>query len=191
MKYYYIRPTRDISEAAQLSAGVAAGYNGRVWVEGKDGTLQALVKRLRRGDTIAFFDGHLLATPRRNRRDQPRTSLRDVIADLCAKGIVAHDVSSGLRSDNPRDKIKMIFAAVDELSRGGRKLAGRDSVGRPRKIEFATDSDKELALAMWESTKYKSREQAMAAIKKRFWPHVDALSITTGYRLSDVPVKDE
>lgn len=190
IKYFYVRPTHDVSEEVQIEAGLAAGYKPeRMWIEGRDGPLSEIIGKLRKGDTLGLFSAYMLATPRQQRSEQPRKSLRETIKLICGRQSFVHDVTTGLKSDDPEEKIQMIFDAIDELSRGGRKLAGRGSVGAPRKIEFETEADKDLALEMWNSTKYATREQAMEAIRKRFWPHVKSISQTTGYRLHTVPVK--
>lgn len=149
-------------------AGQAERLTGEIYVEGKGGQgFEALLRSVRKGTIVEVVDGFLLA-PVTGKPARRRAALLDRIDAVKAKGGVLHEVSTGHRSNNRSQCNRMLLRAYEMIATSGRgrKSAanGRLSKGRPTHKEKLTPEQYSAVGNIWHSRKYKSGEQALAAI---------------------------
>ena len=108
---------------------------------------------------IAIQHLFLLADPKAKRkRGGTRTDLWKAIDAWEADGGIFWELSTGLRSDDARERDEMTREAVEALARGRHKTDRGDKRGRPKK-EFS-DDEKAKGKAVWESRKYRTWAEA-------------------------------
>jgi hypothetical protein len=142
---------------------------GEVYVEGKSG-FDALLRSIRKGTIVEVADGFLLA-PITGKPATRRTALLDRVDAIKAKGGILHEVATGHRSNNRSECNRMLLRAYEMIATSGR---GRKSAqngrlskngGRPRK-KYEPDQ-LELMERIWFSRRYKSRDEAINAIRAK------------------------
>src|SRR3990167_5252499 len=124
-----------------------------------NGTRSDLLRMRAPGRVIAIQHLFLLADPKAKRkRGGTRKDLWKAIDAWEADGGIFWELSTGLRSDNRRQRDEMTREAVEALARGRHKTDRGDKRGRPKK-EF-DDTTKAKGKAVWESRKYKTWDEA-------------------------------
>lgn len=168
----YINPVFRFSCAAQK-----AGASGKVlYCQTRNGKERdEFINDLRKGDGAEVMWLHLFARPRHpTKNPTPLRELEKVMAALAAKGAVILEWGSGTirRSDNPNDLKAMLFDAMGWLTKGRRGhnaaqagALGGAKGGRPRNIIATDPAKRALAEKHWTSTKHKTNEDAIRAMK--------------------------
>ena len=151
----YHNPDGKPSQADQLTGEVYKDFD-------------ALLRSVRQGSIVEVADGYLLA-PGTGRPSKRRDVLLERIDAVKAKGGVLHEVATGHRSNNRAQCNRMLLRAYEMIATSGRgrKSAanGRLSKGRPRKL-YEPDQ-LELMERIWFSRRYKSRDEAINAIRAK------------------------
>ena len=128
----------------------------------------ALLRSVRKGSIVEVADGYLLA-PGTGRPSKRRDVLLERVDAVKAKGGILHEVATGHRSNNRAECNRMLLRAYEMIATSGRgrKSAanGRLSKGRPRK-PYEPDQ-LELMERIWFSRRYKSRDEAINAIRAK------------------------
>ncbi len=169
MKRGYVRPLKRLTEEGQIRALIEAGVPERsIQVEGRDGeSLAVTVKAARKGDVLTVRRLRVLAEPKKSTKDVPRNTLRDTLIELRTKGVVIHETDTGVQITCAPEEIEAIAGAFNDLASGGD--TGSKKQGRPPKIPWAMPEDKDNAKLMWESAKYVTADDAVAAINDKFF----------------------
>jgi len=139
----------------------------RIYVEG-DGpeTLDAMIKALRKGESVIVVRLHILAPPKLRTADRPRRALWDAIKRIEAKGCAIVEVDSNRSTALKLDRDDMIADAIEALTHAGRAPRSRDGAGRPPK-QFTPDQI-EQAKAAWFDLRHKTNTVAVTAGPKGF-----------------------
>ena len=150
----YHNPDGKPSQADQLTGEVYKDFD-------------ALLRSVRQGSIVEVADGYLLA-PGTGRPSKRRDVLLERIDAVKAKGGVLHEVATGHRSNNRAHCNRMLLRAYEMIATSGRgrKSAanGRLSKGRPTHMDKLTPEQKIAVEKIWESRKYKTGRDALAAI---------------------------
>jgi len=128
----------------------------------------ALLRSVRPGSIVEVAEGFLLA-PVTGKPARRRDALLERIDAVKARKGVLHEVSTGHRSNNRSQCNRMLLRAYEMIATSGRgrKSAanGRLSKGRPRKL-YEPDQ-LELMERIWFSRRYKTRDEAINAIRAK------------------------
>lgn len=151
-------------------AGQNERLTGEVYTEGKGAqSFEALLRSVRKGTIVEVVDGFLLA-PTTGKPARRRQALLDRIDAIKAKGGVLHEVATGHRSNNRSQCNRMLLRAYEMIATSGR---GRKSAengrlskngGRPGHLDKLTPEQKSAVAKIWDSRKFKTAEDALAAI---------------------------
>ena len=141
---------------------------GEVYTEGRGGEgFHALLRSIRRGSIVEVAEGFLLA-PVTGKPANRRQAMLDRVDAVKAKCGVLHEISTGLRSNNRAQCNRMLLRAYEMIATSGRgrKSAanGRLSKGRPSHKDKLTPEQYGSVGKIWDSRKYKTAEDALAAI---------------------------
>ena len=149
-------------------AGQNERLTGEIYIEGKKGEgFESLLRSVRQGTIVEVVDGFLLA-PTTGKTAKRRQALLDRIDAVKARGGVLHEIATGHRSNNRSQCNRMLLRAYEMIATSGRgrKSAanGRLSKGRPTHMDKLTPEQKIAVEKIWESRKYKTGRDALAAI---------------------------
>ncbi len=173
--YFAIRVDRRVSLKTQEQAARAAGYNPDKFIrldqeglglltgyEDEDGKMPSV---LRRGFRLGVYRYDLIAPLRDGKHDRtPRKVLKEVTDILLETGITLEELSTGRTCKDDHGVYKIYADAVDRLA--GNTGTSRKR-GRPAKAR--SDDDIRAAKAIWESNKYASNKEAVAAMPGGDW----------------------
>ena len=129
----------------------------------------ALLKSVRPGSIVEVAEGFLLA-PVTGKPSRRRDALLERIDAVKARKGVLHEVSTGHRSNNRSQCNRMLLRAYEMIASSGR---GRKSAangrmskngGRPGHLDKFTPEQRSAVAKIWDSRKFKTAEQALAAI---------------------------
>jgi hypothetical protein len=159
----YVRPLVRLTASGQKAGLLAHGVDeSKIYTEGHDGeTLDALVRSLRRGESVCVMRLHLLAPPKLRTADRPRRDLWAAIQAIEAKGAHVVEVDSGRSTANPAERDDMIADAIEALTHAGRAPRRRDGSGRPPKV-FTTEQI-EQARRAWFDLRHRANADAIRA----------------------------
>jgi len=166
----YVRHHKLIKAGGQRSA-LVKDICRAIIEEGKPGQNRAaLEKRVREGTLIKLYSLFLLAEPTSRRKPGGwRKDLLDAMARIEKRGGIIKDVSMQATTSNPEQRYGMVAVALEKLSKNGRSTPLHPRK-RGRIAQSFTADDMAKAKAVWESRKYKTWEQARAALPKGFTP---------------------
>lgn len=137
----------------------------RIYVEGHGPeTLDALIRALRKGESVAVMRLHVLAPVKQRTADRPRRAMWDAIKRIEAKGAHIFEVESGRSTSNKSERDDMIADAIEALTHSGRSPRRRDGAGRPPKV-FAPEQI-EQARTAWFDLRHRTNKAAIAASPK-------------------------
>jgi len=140
---------------------------GEVYTEGKEG-FDALLRSIRKGSIVEVVECFLLAPTTGKPCKRRKVLLARLEAIKARKGILVEQWS-GYKSNNFKQYARMLLRAYEMIATSGRgrKSAanGRLSKGRPRK-QYETDQ-LELMERIWFSRRYKTRDDAINAIRAK------------------------
>ena len=129
----------------------------------------ALLKSVRSGSIVEVAEGFLLA-PVTGKPSRRRDALLERIDQVKARKGVLHEASTGHRSNNRAECNRMLLRAFEMIASSGR---GRKSAangrlskngGRPTHKDRLTPEQHSAVSKIWDSRKFKTAEQALAAI---------------------------
>lgn len=174
-KYFAIRVDRRVSLQTQEQAGRAAGYDpdhflrlDKLGVEiliggaGEDGDLPSV---LRRGYQLGVYRYDLIAPLRERPGDRtPHKVLTAVTDKLLEIGIFLEEVDTQRTCKDENGVYQIYRDARDRLAGNTGKSKKR---GRPPKAR--SDADISAAKAIWESNKFASNKEAVAAMPGGDW----------------------
>lgn len=162
----YVRPLPRLTAAGQTEALTLHGIAlDRIYVEGHGPeTLDALIRALRKGESVAVMRLHILAPPKLRTADRPRRAMWDAIKRIEAKGAHIFEVESGRSTSNKSERDDMIADAIEALTHSGRSPRRRDGAGRPPKV-FAPEQI-EQARTAWFDLRHRTNKAAIAASPK-------------------------
>ena len=163
----YVRHLLRIPASGQRAKLIDYGIpTDKIYTEGENGeSLDALVRSLRKGESVAVIRMHMLAAPKTRTSDTPRRALWSAVHAIESKGATVLEVDSGRYTGNSRDRDAMIADAIEQITHSGRTPRKQDVPGRPR-IQFS-DEETETARRLWFDLRYKTNEEAFAAIKRK------------------------
>lgn len=179
VKYFAIRKDRRVSVKTQEQAARAAGYDPDFFVRLDQDGVEALIgsddpehppAHLRRGHQLGIYRYDLIAPLRSKSHDRtPRKVLKEATDRLLEIGVFLEEIDSG-RTCKDENGVYLIYAdAVDRLA--GNTGTSRKR-GRPKKAR--SDEDIAAAKAIWESNKYASNQEAVAAMPGGDWNLAEA-----------------
>lgn len=129
------------------------------------GTRSDLLRMRAPGRVMAIQHLFLFADPKaKHKRGGTRADLWKAIDAWEAHGGIFWELSTGLRSDDARERDEMMREAVEALARGRHKTDRGDKRGRPKK-QF-TPEQLAKGKAVWESRKYKTWDEAAEHLPK-------------------------
>lgn len=162
----YVRPLPRLTVAGQADVLMRHGVTeAKIYTEGKDGeTFDALVRSLRKGESVAVMRLHVFAPPKLRTADRPRRALWDAIKRIEAKGATVFEVETGRCTATKADRDDMIADAIEHLTHSGRSPRRRDGAGRPPKM--FTDAQIEQARRAWFDLRHRTNKAAIAASPK-------------------------
>lgn len=166
----FVRHHKLIKAGGQRSA-LIKDFCRAIIEDGKPGQNRAALEKLvRSGTLVKLYSLFLLAEP--NTRRKPggwRKDLLDAMARIEKRGGIIKDVSMQATTANPEQRYGMVAVALEKLAKNGRATplhAGK----RGRIAKVFTDADMAKAKAVWESRKYRTWQEAAAALPKGFTP---------------------
>lgn len=124
---------------------------------------EALIRSVRKGSIVEVQYSFLLATL----QGRVKTRVADFIAmfdEIEDRGGTIVETATGRRSDKRKDRNRMMIEAREAIGTGKphARFNGQMSKGRP---QHRTKEDKAKIEALWHSKKFKTRDDALAAIK--------------------------
>lgn len=129
----------------------------------------ALLRSVRPGSIVEVVEGFLLAPVTGKPARRRQVLLERIDAVKARKGVI-HEVATGHRSNNRSQCNRMLLRASDMIATSGR---GRKSAangrmskngGRPGHLDKLTPEQRSAVGKIWDSRKYKTAEDALAAI---------------------------
>jgi len=162
----YVRPLPRLTAAGQTEALILHGIPlDRIYVEGNGPeTLDALIRALRKGESVAVMRLHVLAPVKQRTADRPRRALWDAIKRIEAKGAHIFEVESSRSTSNKSERDDMLADAIEALTHSGRSPRRRDGAGRPPKA--FTPEQIEQARVAWFSLQHRTNTAAIKASPK-------------------------
>lgn len=159
----YVRPLGRLTASGQLSRLAEYGLlRDRVYVEGEGPeTLDAMIKALRKGESVVVVRLHVLAPPKLRTADRPRRALWDAIKRIEAKGCHIIELETNRSTSLKLDRDDMIADAIEALTHAGRAPRSRDGAGRPPK-QF-TPEQIEAARVAWFDLRHRTNTAAIRA----------------------------
>lgn len=146
------------------AAGQIERLTGVLYTEDKTGKVwEKLRQSIRPGSMVEVVHLFLLAPTKGSVRKRADEMLKR-IAQVRRRGGIVIEEATGRRSDQPGKWDAALVEARERLGRSGKGAPGRSRSGRPNKIE--DPALREKAENMWRSRRYKTRDEAVAAISE-------------------------
>jgi hypothetical protein len=143
------RHARGPQEAALGAAGAGQVYT----------SVPLLLRHVREGDAVAITHAHLLAEPEAQ-AGTLRDSFRSALDRIHKREAHVWELSTGLRTNNPKQCILIERAATDALARS--RVYSRN--GRPPR-DWSDKAENIRIESLWRNLKYRTNRDAVAAMK--------------------------